>query len=306
MQLTLVVQTGDSSGRRFVADGQALRVGRVAPAEVCVLDDPMLSASHFCIEAQEQGFVLRDLKSRFGTQVNGKPVSEAPLQHGDTIIAGRTRFVVEVLAAGHLAQTSVVDATPIPRQLAREDELRSSADESKRKAAVLAYLRKQRNLHTVLDAARDPVVLERVVASGLRHESLYDGEKGAEIAAFGPWLVEIPKGSPFLELLVNEGWSDSWGVYLSASASFDEIRKHLRRFLLAKLPDGREVYFRYYDPRVLRTYVQTCTPVELGAFFGPIARYFAESADEEFLFAFGPTFKEWDKVSLDAEAEVPA
>ena len=31
-------------------------------------------------------------------------------------------------------------------------------------------------------------------------------------------------------------------------------RGHLRKFLISKLPDGRQVYFRYYDPRVLRTY----------------------------------------------------
>ena len=34
----------------------------------------------------------------------------------------------------------------------------------------------------------------------------------------------------------------------------DELRRHLRRFLLVKDESGRQLYFRYYDPRVLRLY----------------------------------------------------
>ena len=35
--------------------------------------------------------------------------------------------------------------------------------------------------------------------------------------------------------------------------------------------------FRYYDPRVLRVYLPTCTPDELEMLFGPIERFWMES-----------------------------
>jgi pSer/pThr/pTyr-binding forkhead associated (FHA) protein len=301
MQLTLVVQTGDSSGKRFVANGPSLRVGRVAPVDVCVLDDPMLSASHFCIETLDDNFVLRDLKSRFGTQVNGAAVTETPLQDGDTITAGRTSFRVELIGGTVVSRTTVADPTPMPRGPAPESIGSSAGD----KAFVLQFLRTLQNLHAVLDAARNPAILELVKSSGLVHESLYDGEKGKEIEAFGPWLVELPPGAELLESLVDEGWGDSWGVYLTSPVPFADIRRQLRRHLLVKLPDGREVYFRYYDPRVIPTYLQTCTPDELASFFGPIRRVITESADAGNVLEFAPKHKDWRKLGLGAAGIVP-
>ena len=61
-----------------------------------------------------------------------------------------------------------------------------------------------------------------------------------------------------------------------SDAAFKEVRKHFRQFLMAKLPDGKQVYFRFYDPRVLRLYLPTCTPEEINQFFGPVKYYLTE------------------------------
>jgi len=42
---------------------------------------------------------------------------------------------------------------------------------------------------------------------------------------------------------------------------------------------GKDMYFRFYDPRVLRVFLPTCTPEELSDFFGPIAGFLIESAE---------------------------
>lgn len=84
--------------------------------------------------------------------------------------------------------------------------------------------------------------------------------------------------APFLVALDEELWlwiqmrltGTPWGIVLSTTARMPDLRKHLRRFLMAQLPDGREVYFRYYDPRVIGTYLQACTTEELVTFFGPM------------------------------------
>ena len=46
-------------------------------------------------------------------------------------------------------------------------------------------------------------------------------------------------------------------------------------------PQGRTLLFRYYDPRVLRTYLPTCRADELEQIFGPIDALVAEAAGGE-------------------------
>jgi hypothetical protein len=55
----------------------------------------------------------------------------------------------------------------------------------------------------------------------------------------------------------------------------------LQRFLMVALPDGRKAYFRYYDPRILRTYLPNCHPAELRAFFGPVQSFAVPDAEEQ-------------------------
>jgi hypothetical protein len=49
---------------------------------------------------------------------------------------------------------------------------------------------------------------------------------------------------------------------------------------------GNRLVFRYYDPRVLRVYLPTCTASELRRVFGPIECFWMESGDPEELFKF--------------------
>ncbi len=311
MEFSLVVRSGDAAGKKIpVPAGESRRVGRQPPSDVRLSDDPMLSNQHFSVECDGEVCVLRDLGSKFGTLLNGKKIGDtAALRDGDEIQAGRTVFGVQVLGD--------IRATPIhPSELPTESprlapstpamELAATDPPADRPAltdhqrAVLEHLKKQAALHAVVDAARDPEVIPRLKASGVEHASLYEGDEGEELSAYGPWLARIPTDHPYLEGLVRDGWGKSWGVFLSCPLTFPELRRHLRQFLLAKLPDGRQVCFRYYDPRVLRTYLPTCTADEMAKFVGPVERYFAESADETELLEFGPSYRDWRKVRLES------
>jgi hypothetical protein len=116
--------------------------------------------------------------------------------------------------------------------------------------------------------------------------SLYEGAVGAQLVEFAPYLVRLEQGSRLLEVLVKEGWGNSWGVYLTSASGISELWHHLRHFLEVKLPDGEQVYFRFYDPRVLRVFVPTCTSEEAKEFFGPIQDYLAEDEQSETLLRF--------------------
>lgn len=68
-------------------------VGR-DPASTIPLCDGSVSNAHCLIERRGAAFVLRDLGSRNGTLLNGRPVSrEESLQEGDEILLGDTRLV---------------------------------------------------------------------------------------------------------------------------------------------------------------------------------------------------------------------
>ena len=84
--------------------------------------------------------------------------------------------------------------------------------------------------------------------------------------------------SPFLVRLMCEGWGRSRRIYLTSRSVFAEVRKHLRP-LMAKLADGRQVYFRFYEPLVLRVFLPSCTSLETAEFFGPISRWLIESEE---------------------------
>jgi hypothetical protein len=44
-------------------------------------------------------------------------------------------------------------------------------------------------------------------------------------------------------------------------------------------PENKLIFFRYYDPRVLRVYLPTCNAEEIRSVFGPISAYIAEDED---------------------------
>jgi hypothetical protein len=135
------------------------------------------------------------------------------------------------------------------------------------------------SLYAVLDAAREGRVVSMLERVPETSESLYEGEKGRELAPYAPYLVELPGDSPLLQDLAAQAFGKSYCVFLTASAAFDEVRKHFRHFLMVETEDGKEVYFRFYDPRVLRVFLPTCTPEEARKFFGPIQSFWVEARE---------------------------
>jgi pSer/pThr/pTyr-binding forkhead associated (FHA) protein len=69
------------------------------------------SRRHCEIDQVDGAFVLRDLGSRHGTIVNGKPVREATLNPGDEIGVGLAQFIVRL--RGSRACTEHVAATEV-------------------------------------------------------------------------------------------------------------------------------------------------------------------------------------------------
>lgn len=157
-------------------------------------------------------------------------------------------------------------------------------------------------LFAVLDAARHEDVLPTLQREARTFRSLYEGWQGEGLADVAPYLVELPPDVALFETLTETAWGDAWGVLLFSDASFVDLRRHLRRNLKVRTDDGRHLLFRWYDPRVLRAYLPTCTAEEASAFFGPVAWAACEGRDGREFLRYMPTA---EGVRTDAETLTP-
>jgi len=96
-----------------------------------------------------------------------------------------------------------------------------------------------------------------------------------------PYLVRLEPEAAFNHWVFEEGWGRHWGIFARSSVGLNGVRTHLRKFLMVKDPEGKQLYFRWYDPRVLRIFLPTCNAEELATLFGPFTSILceAESAD---------------------------
>jgi len=110
--------------------------------------------------------------------------------------------------------------------------------------AIRGQMRPDARLYAVLDAARDPRLFERAVESRLERQSLYSGRLGALLDNVAPHLVSVDRASRFLERL-GACWQRHVGILIESTASFRELRKHVRKFLMVKDEAGRKYRFRF-------------------------------------------------------------
>jgi hypothetical protein len=80
---------------------------------------------------------------------------------------------------------------------------------------------------------------------------------------------------------VSEGWGDSWGIIMTSAAPLEDLYKHFRKFLIVEDEEGKRLYFRFYDPRVIGVFLKTCIPEETQEFFGPISRFIFERSNAQ-------------------------
>jgi hypothetical protein len=143
------------------------------------------------------------------------------------------------------------------------------------------------SIFAILDGARNEQIYPAIVESDCEYCCLYRGELSDELAAAAPYLIRLEPQADFTLWLIEQGWGDSWGIFLESEATMEKLRRHFRRFLMVYDEEGKLLYFRFYDPRALRVYLPTCNETELGVIFGDlISRYFVESSDGERLLEY--------------------
>lgn len=160
---------------------------------------------------------------------------------------------------------------------------------SARQHALSLLRNRDEGLFALLDCARSQAISGLLEEGGCDCATLYSGAMAERMAEYVPYLVALAPSAPLLLQLVEHGWGESWGYYFFSSHALHELLRHFREFVTIKLPDGKPVLFRFYDPRVLRAYLPTCIPEEIERFFGPVDRFYVESEDGLSLLSFART-----------------
>ncbi len=89
------VVTESESGRKRIAVGQSIVIGRGDDCEI-VLNDRSASRQHMQIRVGKDGFVWRDLGSTNGTQINDVLLRSGTLHHDDRITIGDSKLIFEI------------------------------------------------------------------------------------------------------------------------------------------------------------------------------------------------------------------
>jgi len=129
--------------------------------------------------------------------------------------------------------------------------------------------------YALVDAAQDPSLYPLLTQSA-EWQCLIGGKLAPALAPALPYLVRLRSGDPLTERWQSEGTGRNWGLQFRSALPIDRLRLHFKKFLTASLPDGKTVLFRFYDPRVFRTYMRAASNEERRPWFEGISLYSAE------------------------------
>ena len=135
------------------------------------------------------------------------------------------------------------------------------------------------NVFALIDGAASPEIIKQIYSAQPEHFCLLTGELAPDMIEVAPYLVKLESGAEFTDWLTEECWGKSWCVFARTHADLQQMRKHFRSLLTVYDPQREPMMFRYYDPRVLRIFLPTCTKQELATMFGAVDGFLLEAED---------------------------
>jgi Domain of unknown function (DUF4123) len=163
---------------------------------------------------------------------------------------------------------------------------------------------KMGNLYAIVDSAKNEEVFKYLLTDNVTYRSLFEGKMDIKLFGVSGFLIECKKDSKLFNWLTTEAWGTSCSIFFISKAPFDEVFSHFQKFIRVYLEDDDVVYFRYYDPRVLRIYLPTCNSKEISTFFGEIKSFFVESENTEALTEFQRYSTSWSDKLVVSNHEI--
>lgn len=132
-------------------------------------------------------------------------------------------------------------------------------------AAELASLVDTGTLMAVLDACNEPAVVGMTQVYS-EVDSLYQGQAAEDYSAIAPYLFSVDE--KLLKWFNDQLQEKPSGIFLTSTQDRSTVRTHLRRLLKVEVPNDKQFYFRFYDPRVLPGFLATAPGQIVSEFFG--------------------------------------
>ena len=145
------------------------------------------------------------------------------------------------------------------------------------------------NVFMVLDCARDKRIEPLINNSNLEQSCLYAGKLSYALKRAAPHIVKLSQNSNFTREILTLGWGKSWGIFLLANqaTSMKTVRANCRRLAKVKSVSGKNLVFRYYDPRVIRLMLPVCSHHEVDCILGDsISLVIEQKKEQEHEFGF--------------------
>jgi len=141
-------------------------------------------------------------------------------------------------------------------------------------------------LYCVLDGASVADLPKRLYETRAPNVCLFPGDLEPDMVYVAPYVVQLLPENTMMDLVLG-GFGNHWGIFAWSPHSMREMERHFRSIVNVFDERANSFVFRFYDPRVLRRYLPTCTTPELETFFGKVTNFFAESEDGKQLARYG-------------------
>lgn len=142
-------------------------------------------------------------------------------------------------------------------------------------------VRDNATLYALVDAARSDQVLPKLASGQCNYQSLFVGTEKEPLFSAGPFILSPSKDRSLFEWFATEAWGKSMVLFFTSQAPYDQLLHHLQSLLKVITEEDDELFFRYYDPRVLRNYLPNCDTASSWRFMGPITRLMVEAEEGE-------------------------
>ena len=118
-------------------------------------------------------------------------------------------------------------------------------------------------------------------------ECLFTGDLAEELEDVAPYLGCLASLGPETQAVVEDLLARHLGILVTLPPptgndeppSFAQVHRHFRKFNVVYGPEGKPLFFRYYDPRVIVDVLKVLDEQQLKAFFGPVERLCLVGAD---------------------------
>ena len=127
-------------------------------------------------------------------------------------------------------------------------------------------------LFAVLDLARAPHLYQLITLhEPFDAQCLFSSNISEDLRQASPFLVNSARVPSLMEKWRAEGTACAWGLLIVSSLSLDRLRRKLKTIQQVRLPDNvGPVLFRFWDPRVMRPFLQSAEPAQCESLFDGI------------------------------------